>query len=57
MDEETKDAAVKLDLEIYAIIIKYMDLKSVLTRMIVLNKEVREAVMSENYTIFKKFIR
>jgi len=51
------NAPVKVEMEIYAIIIKYVDLKSVLTKMIVLNKEVREAVMSENYTIFKKFIR
>lgn len=46
-----------LDLELYAIIIKYMDLKEVLTKMVLLNKQVRQHVMLENYTIFKKFIR
>lgn len=34
-----------------------MDLKDVLTKMVLLNKKVRQNVMLENYTIFKKFIR
>jgi len=48
---------MKIDLEIYSVLIKYMELKDIIMKMMSLSREVRQQVMTENYIIFKKFIR
>lgn len=49
--------AAKLDLEIFSVLIKYMELKDIICKMMSLSRNVRQQVMTENYIIFKKFIR
>lgn len=46
-----------MDLEIYSTMIKYMELKDIIVKMMGLSREIRQQVMTENYIIFKKFIR
>lgn len=36
---------------------KYLDLKDIIIKMMGLNKSMRELVMTENYIIFKHFLR
>jgi hypothetical protein len=46
-----------VDLEIFSILIKYMDLKEIICTMMSLSRNVRQQVMTDNYIMFKKFIR
>lgn len=46
-----------LDLEIFSTVIKYMELKDIICKMMSLSRNVRQQVMTENYIIFKKFVR
>ena len=46
-----------LDVEIFVIIIKYMSLKDIFLYMLCLNKQIRELILTENYLLFKKFIK
>lgn len=48
---------MKVDLEVFSVIIKFMELKEVICVMLRLSKRVRGHLMAENYTIFKKFLR
>lgn len=48
---------MSLDLEIFSTLIKYMELKDIICKMMCLSRDVRQQVMTENYIIFKKFIR
>jgi hypothetical protein len=43
--------------ECYVILLKYLDLGDIMKTMVVLNKSLRELILSENYIIFKHFIR
>ena len=47
----------KIDLEIFSILIKYLELKDIIIKMMSLSRSVRQQVMTENYIMFKKFIR
>lgn len=47
----------KLDLEIFSILIKYMELKDIIIKLMSLSRSVRQQVMTDNYIMFKKFIR
>ena len=48
---------MSLDIEVYSVIIEFMDLKDIIYLMMSLSRDVREQVMTDNYIIFKKFIR
>lgn len=50
-------ANYKIDLEIFSILIKYMELKDIICKLMSLSRNVREQVMTDNYIMFKKFIR
>ena len=43
--------------ECIPIVLKYLDLRDVMIKMMPLNKAVRELVITENYIIFKQFLR
>lgn len=44
-------------MEVFPVIIKYLEVKDILCKLMLLSKEVRNQVMGENYLIFKKFLR
>lgn len=46
-----------MDPEIFATIIKYVCIQDVLTKIMLLNKQINEIVRSENYTLFKHFLQ
>ena len=47
----------KIDDEIFLIIIKYVDLKDVILKYMCLCHSIRDLIMSDNYTLFKKFLK
>ena len=48
--------SVKMDTEIFSVIMKFLNLKDIYSLLIPLNKEINKVVSSENYTLFKKFL-
>ena len=46
-----------LPLCIYSDIMKFMTLKEIMFRLMVLNKAVRKEIISQNYIMFKKFTK
>jgi len=56
MDKKKSKCEIKLDDEAIVMVMKYLDLKDILTLLIPLNKEIKELVASENYLMFKKFL-
>ena len=55
--EPEKESDMNISIEIFSVLIKYMELKDIIIKMMSLSREVRQQVMTENYIIFKKFIR
>ena len=47
----------KFPLECIAVLMKYLDLFEVVTKLMPCNRQVRELVITENYIIFKHFLR
>jgi hypothetical protein len=58
-DEESKQQTVlpELPVTIYSDIMKFMSLRDILCQLMVLNSEIRQEIMSQNYILFKKFIK
>ena len=47
----------KIDDEIFLIIIKYVDLKDVILKFMRLSWSIRNLIKSDNYTLYKKFLK
>jgi hypothetical protein len=41
----------------FVILLKYLDLGDIMTKMVLLSKQLRIKLLDENYLIFKHFIR
>lgn len=54
---DVKYSSPKLPIELFAILIKFVTLRDVLVKIMWLNREVRDLVREENYTLFKHFLR
>ena len=44
----------QFEIELFAVIIKYLSLKEIFQKIMSLNSRVRHLVVSENYTLMKK---
>lgn len=49
--------SVQLPDECYVILIKYLEVSDIITRLMVCNKRLRDLLISENYLLFKHFLR
>ena len=41
----------------FVLLVKFMDLKDLVTKIMLLNKRVRDIIHAENYLLFKHFLR
>lgn len=48
---------VTLPDQAYVTIIKYLEMRDIVQKMLLLNKKLRELFISENYILFKRFLR
>lgn len=48
---------MRITMDVLSIVIKYLELKEIITKIMALNKTTRNQILSENYLIFKKFLR
>lgn len=42
--------------EVFVVLIKYMDIKDIVSKLMVLNKKIKHLIQSENYLLFKHFL-
>lgn len=56
-DVETSSWQGQLPDEFFTTLIKYIGIGEILTKLLPLNRKLRELVLSENYLLFKHFLR
>jgi hypothetical protein len=58
-ESEISNAQYVLELpsDLYTIIMKYLDLGFIMKKLMPLSKQIRDQVITQNYIIFKQFIR
>ena len=54
---DVKSSCAKLPPDLFAVLIKYISLHDILSKILWLNREIHDVVRSENYTLFKHFVK
>jgi hypothetical protein len=54
---EANEQNKSFPIDMFSILLKYVDLPDVLKSLSLLNKDTRKAILSENYLIYKHFLR
>mgnify|MGYP001806849496 CR=1 FL=1 len=54
---EANDQNKSFPIDLFPTLLKYVDLPDVLKALLLLNKEIRSAIMSENYILYKQFLK
>ena len=57
ISDETSGISNHFPQECIPVVLKYLDLADIIKKMMPLSREVRELVITENYIIFKHFLR
>lgn len=54
---KNKSNTLELDTDIFVCLMKFMEIKEIFRQLMVLNREIRESILSENYIMYKKYIK